>query len=327
MAIGAGGVATLALAVLVSFAASVSAQQAEQPARVAFLSGGPFAPGLLKTLEAALAEAGWRADKNLVIEYRSAEGHYDRLPGLVDEMLRFKPHVILSNQTPTTHAIRKVTSTIPIVMVGHGDPVRYGLVTSRARPDNNLTGISFNVNEVGVKLLDLLKEAAPQVRRVGFFVNPENAGAAPLIEAARAAAPHLGLVIRPAEVSSVGTLEEVLAALAREGVDALCLGPEAFIIANRQRILDFARAHRLPAVGGTPSFAHSGALMTYSAHWPSIVRAAARYTDRLLRGVKAADLPIEQPDRFELIVNARSAKALGLTLSPALLARVDQLIE
>jgi putative ABC transport system substrate-binding protein len=316
-----------AFVVLVSLAISAGAQPADRPARIAFLSGAPIAPASQKMLEDALSEAGWVAGKNIVVEYRSAEGHYDRLPALVDEVLRLKPHVILSGQTPTTQAIRKVSSTIPIVMVGHGDPVRYGLVTNLARPEGNITGVSFNVNEVGIKLLDLLKEAVPGVRRVGFFVNPENVGAAPLIEVARAVAPQLGLVIRPVEVSNAANLEEALSALSKEGVDALWLGPEAFIVANRQRILDFARVHRLPAVGGSPSFAASGALMTYSAHLPSLIRVSARYTDRLLRGARPGDLPIEQPDRFELIVNTRTAKALGLTLSPALLARVDQLIE
>jgi putative ABC transport system substrate-binding protein len=206
-------------------------------------------------------------------------------------------------------------------MVGHG------LVKNLARPEGNITGISFNVNEVGIKLLDLLKEAVPRVVRVGFFVNPDNPGAAPLIEAARAAAPQLGLTIRPVEVSTPANLEQALTALSKEGVDALWLGPEAFIVANRQRIVDFARAHRLPAVGGSPGFVHAGALMSYSPHWPSLMRVAARYVDKLLRGAKPRDLPIEQPDRFELIVNAKTAKALGLTLPPALLLRVDQVIE
>ena len=151
-----------------------------------------------------------------MVDYRSAEGRYDRLPAIVEEVVQLKPDVILSSRPPTTHAIRKITSSIPIVMVGHGDPVRYGLVTSLARPEGNITGVSFNVNEVGIKLLELLNQAAP-----------DNVGAASLIEAARAVAPQLGMAIRPVEVGSVAALEHALAALSREGVDAFWLASEA----------------------------------------------------------------------------------------------------
>jgi putative ABC transport system substrate-binding protein len=262
-----------------------------------------------------------------VVDYRSAEGRYERLPALIEDLLRSRPDVILTSQTPTTQAIRKVNDTIPIVMVGHGDPVRYGLVTNLVRPENNITGVSFLVDALGIKVLELLKEAAPRIARVALFVNPDNPGAAPWLERARAAAPQLGLAVRPVEIRSVADLERELTALTRERVDAISLVPEALIITNRQRIMDFALAHGVPVGGPHPAFASSGALLSYSPHQPTMIKDVARYADRLLRGAKPRDLPIEEPSRFELVLNARTAKSLNLTLPPALLLRADRVIE
>jgi putative ABC transport system substrate-binding protein len=308
-------------------AGAAGAQSTDRSARIAFFSATAFIPGLVKEFEEALQEAGWVTGRNIVIEYRSAEGQYSRLPALAEEVLRLKPQVILAGQTPTTQALRKVTDTIPIVMVGHGDPVRYGIVKSLAQPEGNITGTAFLVNEVGVKVLELLKEAVPTAVRVGLFVNPDNPGAGPLLDAARDAAPRLGLSIRALEVSTSTDLSRLLEALAREGVDAFWLPPEAFLLAKRQQILDFALSHRVPAVGPHPAFTSSGALISYSPHFPSLMRASASYVDRLLRGARPRDLPIEQPSRFELIINARTAKALGLTLPPSILLRADRVLE
>jgi putative ABC transport system substrate-binding protein len=212
-------------------------------------------------------------------------------------------------------------------MVGHGDPIRYGIVTSLARPENNITGISFLVDELGIKVLELLKEAVPKVVRVAFIVNPDNPGADPWLERVRATAPRLGIVVRPVHLRTVPDLERELQALGRERVDGISLVPEAFILTNRQRILDFALAHGAPAVAPHPAFTSSGALLSYSPHSLSIVRDVARYVDRLLRGAKPRDLPIEQPSRFELVINLKTAKALAVTIPPALLLRADQIIE
>ena len=235
--------------------------------------------------------------------------------------------MILSGQTPTTQAIRKVTDAIPVVMVGHGDPVRYGIVSNLARPDGNTTGTAFLVNEVGIKVLELLKEAVPTVVRIAFFVNPDNAGRGPLVEAAREAAPRLGLTIRPVDVATGAELSQQLEALTGEDVDGIWLGPEAFLLANRQRIIDFAVARRVPAVGAHAAFATSGALLSYSPHSASLLKASAGYVDKLLRGAKPHDLPIEQPSRFELLVNARTARMLGLILPAAILLRADRVVE
>lgn len=299
-----------------------------QPARrIAWISATSLGPTLGKDLEDALRDLGWIPGRNLVVEYRAAEGQYSRLPALVEEVLRLSPEVILSSQTPTTQVIRKVTDTVPIVMVGHGDPVRYGLVANLARPENNITGVSFLADELGIKVLELLKEAAPKVVRVAFAVNPDNPGAGPWLERARAAAPRLGLAVRPVEIRNAADLERELGALVRERADAISLVPEAFILTNRQRILDFARAHGIVAVGPHATFANSGALLSYSPHALSMIKDVARYADRLLRGAKPRDLPIEQPSRFELIINLTTAKALGVTIPPSLLLRADQVLE
>lgn len=301
---------------------------AAQPTRrIAYISATPFGPTLVKDLEDALRAFGWAPGRNIIVEYRSAEGQYGRLPALIEDVLRLNPEVILSSQTPTTQAIRRVTDSVPVVMVGHGDPIRYGLVTNLARPESNITGVSFLADELGIKVLELLKETAPKVVRVAFFVNPDNPGAEPWLERARAAAPGLGVRVRPVQIRTVTDLERELEVLAREPADAISLVPEAFILTNRQRILDFALTHGMPSVGPHAALARSGALLSYSPHSLAMMRDVARYVDRLLRGAKPRDLPIEQPSRFELIVNLKTAKALGLTVSPSLLARADQVIQ
>jgi ABC-type uncharacterized transport system substrate-binding protein len=317
----------LLVLVLLAAPAAARAQPAERAARIAWLSATGHNPTVVKEFEDALREAGWVPGRTIMIDYRAADGQYDRLAPLVAELLQLNPQVILTSQTPATQAARRATDTIPIVMVGNGDPVRYGLVRSLARPEANVTGTGFLVNEVGIKLLELLKEAVPRTARVAVFINPANPGAAPLLEDARAAAPRLGLAIRPAEVSTTAELDRMLDALLKERVDAFWLGPEAFLLANRRRILEFAIANRLPAVGPHPTYPESGALMSYSPHIPSLMRASARYVDKLLKGAKPADLPIEQPSRFELVINARTARALGLALPPAFLGRADRVID
>ena len=315
---------------LTSMAGALAAPRfanAQQTRRIAYISATALAPTLVKDLEDALSKLGWVPGRNLVVESRSAEGQYNRLPALVEDVLRLHPEVILSSQTPTTQAIRKVTDTVPIVMVGHGDPIRYGLVTNLARPENNITGVSFLADELGIKVLELLKETAPKVVRVAFFVNPDNPAAAIWLERARAAAPRLGIAVRPVEIRTTVDLERELGALVREPVDAISLVPEAFMLTNRQRIIDVALARGMPVVGPHPGFANAGALLSYSPHLGSMIRDVARYADQLLRGAKPRDLPIEQPSRFELIINLKTAKAFGLAIPPSLLARADQVIE
>jgi putative tryptophan/tyrosine transport system substrate-binding protein len=191
-----------------------------------------------------------------------------------------------------------------------------------------VTGLSLLVNEVSIKLIELLKEANPKTERIAVFVNPTNPGAAPFLTDLMSMAPQLGSKVRPVEVSTIDELDRALTALAREPVNAAFLVPESFVISQRQRIIEFAMAHRWPAVGPVRGYVEAGGLMSYGPHLPTLYRQAAMYADKLLRGAKPADLPVEQPTKFELIINLKTAKALGLTIPPSsLLARADQVIE
>jgi putative ABC transport system substrate-binding protein len=307
--------------------AAPSAQPVAQPARIGFLWGGGLPQQMLGEFESALRERGWEVGRNLTIEHRVAEGRNERLPDLAADLVRARVQVILTAQSTSTMAAKKATSTIPIVMLGNGDPVRYGLVTSLARPEANVTGLSFLVNEVSIKNVEMLKEAASKVERLAVFVNPTNPGAAPFLEDVGKAAPRLGVKIHPVEVSTVEELDRALAGLPRQRIDAVYLAPEAFIGLQRKRIIDFATGHRWPVVGPSPVFTDAGALLCYSPHLPSIYRQAAVYTDKLLRGARPADLPVEEPSKFELIVNQKTAAALGLTIPSSLLLRADRVIQ
>lgn len=317
----------LLILALVVWPGAAAAQPTVQTARIDFLWGGASSPSLVREFEAALRGHGWKVGRNIAIEHRAAEGRNERLPGMAAELIRANVRLILTAQSTSTIAAREATITFPIVMLGNGDPVRYGLVTNLARPEANVTGLSFLVNEVGIRNVEMLKEVAPKIERLAVFVNHTNPGAAPLLEDFGKAAPLLGVKIHPVEVSNVEELDRALAALRRERVDGFFLGPEAFIGLQRQRIIDFAMGHRWPVVGPSPAFTDAGALLSYSPHFPSIFRQAALSTDKLLRGAKPADLPVEDPSKFELIVNQKTAVALGITFPPSLRLRADRVIQ
>ena len=212
-------------------------------------------------------------------------------------------------------------------MVGVGDPVRYGLVASLTQPESNLTGLSFLANDLSVKALELLREIVPTARRVVVLGNPSNPGAPSFLEDVQAAGPNLGLTIRFAAIATDHELDLQLKALEGERPDALFIIPNGFLIAARRRILDFAAANRLPALSINPLFAASGALMTYSPNFTQLLRRAAWFADRLLRGADPRDLPVEQPTKFNLVVNLKTAKALGLEIPQSILLRADRVIE
>lgn len=319
--------AFLLVLVLGALPGAAAAQSAAEIPRIGFLWGGTLPQSLLREFEAALQQRGWEVGRNLVIEHRVAEGRNERLPQLASELVRANVRVILTTQSTSTLAAKKASSTIPIVMLGNGDPVRYGLVTNLARPEGNVTGVSFLVNEVAIKTVEMLKEAVPKAKHLAVFVNPTNPGAAPLLEDLGKAASRLGVKIHAVEVSNIEELDRALAALQRERVDAFFLGPEAFIGLHRRRIIDVATANRWPAVAPSATFLDAGALLSYAAPFPTIYRQAAVYTDKLLRGAKPGDLPVEDPSRFELIVNQKAAATLGLTIPPSLLVRADRVIQ
>lgn len=317
----------LLVLVLGTWPAATASQPAAPTARIGFLWGGAVSRPSLREFEAALRERGWEVGRNLEIEHRVAEGRNERLLELATELVRADVRVILTSQSTSTIAAKKTSSTIPIVMLGNGDPVRYGLVTNLARPEANVTGVSFLVNEMAIKTIEMLKEAAPKAERLAVFVNQTNPGAAPMLEDPGGLAPRLGVKIRPVEVSTVEELDTALDALQRERVDAFFLGPEAFISLHRRRIIALATANRWPSVSPSTTFLDAGALLSYAPPFSAIYRQAAVYTDKLLRGARPGDLPVEDPRMFELILNRKAATALGLTFPPFLLLRTDRVIE
>jgi putative ABC transport system substrate-binding protein len=284
---------------------------------------------LLQAFRQGLRDLGYEEGKNISIEYRWAEGHNERLPELAAELVRLNPDVVVTHSLPGIRVAQQATSTIPIVMGTSSDPVRLGLVKSLAKPGGNTTGVSSQLIELSAKRLELLKEAVPNLRQVAVLSNPTNVTAREAVKETEAAARKLGLRVRSFEVRKEPTeLETELAAILRGRPDALIVIPDPLIVgAHNARIVEFAAKNRLPAMGGQSGFVSAGGLISYGGDFLEGWRLAARYVDRILKGAKPADLPVEQPTKFELVINLKTAKALGLTISQTLLLRADQVIE
>jgi len=274
-----------------------------------------------------LRALGYVEGQHLVIARRDAEGHLDRLPGLAAELLRLPVDVIVTTGgVPATRAAMQATTTIPIVMADAGDPVGTGLVASLARPGGNVTGLSVMGADTVGKRLQLLKEAAPKVARVAVLYHPPAAASVVNLREAQAAAPALGLTVLPMEVRTPDEFDDQFATILRLGADALFITGGPFSSAHQRRILDFAVTHRLPSMCVPVQFAEAGCLLSYSAPELALYRHAATYVDKILKGAKPADLPVEQPTKFELVINLKTAQALGLTISPTLLFQADEVI-
>jgi putative ABC transport system substrate-binding protein len=282
----------------------------------------------IEGLRIGLREHGYVEGRNLTIEFRWAEGRYDRLPALAAEIVRLNVDVIITHGTLGTRACKQATSTIPIVMAIAGNPVETGVVASLARPGGNITGTSFLYGEVNAKRVDLLKAAIPGLARVAVLVNPDNPPA--LVVALRAIeemGQPLNVKARPLEVRNLDELEAAFK-VARGQTDAIVVTDEV-LFAGRgaaKRIADVAVRSRVPTIGFT-EFAEEGGLIGYGVDFPETWRRSMVLVDKVLKGTKPADLPIQQPTRFELVINLKTAKALGLTIPPSLLARADQIIE
>jgi len=280
---------------------------------------GPFREGL--------RELGYVEGQNIVIEYRWAEGNYERFPGLIAELLTQRVEVIVTAGTPATQAVKKATTSVPLVMVAVGDPVATGIVASLNRPGGNITGLTSIAEETEGKRLELLREVLPTVSRVAVLSNPENQSAVAWLMQLRAAAQVLGIKVQVLEVRTLGELEETFKAIVRERPGALIVLGDRFFGHNRQRIMDFATKQRLPTVPLHPELADAGGLFFFGPSYPGMHRRAAYFVDRILRGAKPADLPVERPTKFVLVVNLKTAKALGLTIPQSVLLRADQVIE
>ena len=319
----------LALRIFLAPLAATAQQPAHLPT-VGWLDEGNWTDKarLYAAFLAGLRDLGYVEGQHLVIARRDAEGHLDRLPGLAAELVRLPVDVIVTTGgVPATRAAMQATTTIPIVMADAGDPVGTGLVASLAQPGANVTGLSVMGADTVGKRLQLLKEASPKVARVAVLYHPPAAASVVGLREAQTAAPALGLTVLPMEVRTPDEFDDQFATMLRLGADALFITGGPFSSAHQRRILDFAVTHRLPTVCGPVQFAEAGCLLSYSAAELALYRRAAAYVDKILKGAQPADLPVEQPMKFELVINLKTAKALGLTIPPALLFQADEVIQ
>jgi putative ABC transport system substrate-binding protein len=318
---------TLALTVgLLAAPLGIEAQRAGKVHRIGYLTvvRGPGLPAF----EEALRERGWMVGENLVIDYRSAEERYDRLPGLAAELVRLQPHVIVAVPTASARAARNATSTIPIVMRGVADPIGEGLIASFARPGGNVTGITGSLTwATYAKQLQLLKEAVPRARRIALLWNPANRAALPGVEAVKEGARTLGIELQIVAAQAPEEFEPAFQAMIRARAEALLIWRDAAFFAHVGRLADLAVRHRLPTISGEGSYAQAGGLMTYAVNSADEVRQLASYVDRILRGADPAELPVAQPTKFDLVVNLKTAKALGISLPATLSLQAAQIIE
>jgi putative tryptophan/tyrosine transport system substrate-binding protein len=274
-----------------------------------------------------LARRGEELGKNLVLERRGAQFHIERLPALVDELVASKVDVILTLSYPAALAAKQRAGAIPIVVFGAGDPVRTGMVESLSRPGGNITGLSELGAELSAKRLEVLKEVAPGLKRVAMLWNADDLGMTIRYQSAAAAAQQLGVVVQPLGVREPDDFDQAFAAMTRELPDAILMVSDALTRLNRKRVYEFAAAHRLPAIFEYDEYVRDGGLLSYGPDQGEMADRAAELLHRILKGAKPAELPLEQPTRFRLMVNLKTAKALGLTIPPSLLARADEVIE
>ena len=318
----------LALGALL-IALSVSAE-AQQPARILRIGillppSASFSLPRVEAFRQRLRELGYVEGKNIVIEYRYAEGKRERLPDFAAELVRLKVDVIVTTGVPAVFAAKKASAAIPIVFAGSPDPVGTGIVSSLARPGGNITGLSNIAQDLDGKRLELLKEAFPKFARVAFLWDSGGRGNLALTEM-EAAAKALGVKLQSLEVRSLDDFDSAFARAKRNGAQALTTSASS-VIGNQQRqVLDFAAKNRLPAMYPTSEWVEAGGLMSYAPNYPDLWRRAADFVDKILKGTKPAEIPVEQPMKFEFIVNLKAAKQIGLTIPPNVLVRADKVI-
>jgi len=319
--------AVVAAGGVIAMPAVARAQQAGKVHRIGFLS---LQSGLTSTTDAfpqGLGELGYVEGRNLIIEYRRAAQKEERLPELAAELVRLKVEVIVTAAAPTIEAARRATSTIPIVMAAVADPVGSGLVTSLARPGGNVTGLTALSTDLAGKRLQLVREVVPKATRVAVLAYHGTSATRLFLEQMRAAAQQMGVQLVVQEVNEAGGLPGAFTTMQRERAQALIVQVTPFSADNAKRIVELAAQHRLPAMYDVRSFVDAGGLVSYGPSLPEMFHRAAFYVDRILKGAKPADLPIEQPTKFELVINMKAAKALALVIPPAILGRADEVIQ
>jgi putative ABC transport system substrate-binding protein len=282
--------------------------------------------GRIDAFQKGLRDLGYVEEKNIVIEYRWAEGKFDRLPDLAAELVRLKVAIIVTGGSTSTGAAKQVTSTIPIVMAQVNDPVGSGFVASLARPGGNMTGLSTLAPELSGKRLELLKEIVPKLSRMAVFGDSTAPGNAQALRETELAAGAFGLKLQYLDVLGPKDIETAFRAATKSRVDAVLVLVSPVLIAQRRQIADLAAKNRLPLAYGQPEYVEEGGLMSYGTNVADLYRRAATYVDKILKGTKPADLPVEQPTKFELIINLKAAKQIGLTIPPEVLTRADRVI-
>jgi putative tryptophan/tyrosine transport system substrate-binding protein len=326
------GLSSILIAVvLLAVGVIAEAQQPKKVARIGYISSGDPASesNRIEAIRVALRDLGYIEGQNIAIEYRYAEGKQDRFPELAAELVLLKVDIIVVGGDALARAAKNATKTIPIVMMGSGsDPVEIGLIESLARPGGNVTGLTSLTRELGGKRLELLKEAVPKLARVAVLYDPAIPGNVREVkEDLPVAARALGLTIQPWEVRDADGFEKVFTGLNKERPDGLYVTSNPLTRGNMKRVGDFAIKSRIPSVHGGREAVDAGGLMYYGADTAESYRRVAYYVDRILKGAKPADLPVEQPTKFELVINLKTAKQIGLTIPPEVLARATKLIK
>ena len=319
-------VVTIALMILLAPLAG-EPQEARKLYRIGSIQSGspPLGPGRAFFVQ-RLGELGWIEGQNVVIETRFAEGKLERLPALVGDLLRLNVDVIMANDTPTAKVAKEATRTVPIV-IGIGDPVHSGLIASLARPGGNLTGVD-TMPDVRTKSLQLLREVVPKASHIGYLVMPDNPAIVRSWQELEVATPSLGVKMRRFDIREPRDIDTAFALMARERLGGLVVSADpAVLIPHRQKVVDLAAKIRIPALYPWRSYVEVGGLMSHGNDQRHISRLMATYVARILNGAKPADLPVERPSKFELVINMRTARALGIPIPPSLLARADEIVE
>jgi putative ABC transport system substrate-binding protein len=314
----------------VAWPLAARAQQTGKMSRIGYLgsSSPSLEPHYVEAFRQKLRDLGHVEGENIAIEYRWAEGQDDRLPNLATQLVRLRPDVIVTTGTPGTQAAMQATKTIPIVMASSGDPVGVGLVASLARPGGNVTGFTILGPELEGKRLELLKQAVPELSRVAVLWNPSNPAVVFYFETIKNAGRALRISLDPVtEVRRAEELDNAFSAIASARPQALAVLVDRSLLAHRKRIVEFAAAKRLPVMYPYREYVDAGGLMSYAPSNIELFRGAATYVDKILKGAKPGDLPVQEPTKFELIVNLKNAKAIGIDVSTSLLLRADELIE
>jgi putative ABC transport system substrate-binding protein len=320
------------LAIFVTLAASGEMAEAQQPTkvpRIGFLGNSTAAleANLVEPFRQGLRDLGYVEGRNILIEYRWAEGKYERFPELIGELVQLKVEVIVTAGTPASLAVKKATTTIPLVMIAVGDPVGTGLITSLAHPGGNITGLTSIASDLEGKRLELLREVIPKLSYVAVLWNPASPFQVVSEKELQAAAQVMRMKVLSLGVQAEEQFDNAFATILKERPGALLVLADRLFLHNRARIMDFATKHRLPGVYAYLELVEAGGLMSYGPSYADMHRRAAIYVDKILKGTKPAELPVERPMKFELVINLKAAKQIGLTIPPNVLVRADKVIK